>query len=270
MNQTNQSIQEMRVEGLFLDYDGTISPLDVPREKSAVPQETATILQSVKQVIPVGVLTTKDMSFIAPRTPFASAWCAIGGLEIKIGKKIITNEQAQKALPQIELALRYARENSQKQLYIEEKRSSTGQTLAFCIDWRQATYLTQAKPIADNIFEYCQRLHLNTIKYEEQPFFDVFPCEIDKGKALADMKKYLELTSGIMYLGDSKVDNPAFNIADISVGVLHEETHANLTSRYYVKYENVAGLLHHLKANALIFSPNFPEILLKRGGKAGK
>jgi HAD superfamily hydrolase (TIGR01484 family) len=266
----NQVIQEIRVEGLFLDYDGTISPLNVTREKSAVPQETAVILQSIKQIIPVGVLTTKDMSFICQRTPFASAWCAIGGLEIKIGEKLITDERVQKALPYISMALRYARENGGKQLFIEEKQSLKGQTLAFCVDWRQANNPKQAKTTADNIFDYCLRLHLNAVKYEEQPFIDVYPCAIDKGEALAEMKKHLGLTKGIMYFGDSKVDNPAFNTAEISVGVLHEETHANLTCDYYVKFEDVAGLLHHLKANAMVFSRNFPEILSERMGKEKK
>ena len=257
----------VRVNGLFLDYDGTISPLNVPREESKVPEETEAILYRIKPLIPVGIFTTKDMSFIVPKTPFASAWCAIGGLEIKIGERIITGQYSQKALRYISLAMQYTRNNSDNYLFIEEKRNSAGETIAFCVDWRQHQNSKEAETKANDVMAYCQRLPLNVIRYEEQPFFDVYPCPIDKGKALVDLKRNLGVSGGVMYMGDSKADNPAFNIADISIGVLHEESNANLTCHYYIKFENVTSLLQNLKANNLVFSQDFPEISLSRARK---
>jgi HAD superfamily hydrolase (TIGR01484 family) len=265
-----KDFDQIRVEGLFLDYDGTISPLNVPREESKVPEETEAILRRIRQLIPVGITTTKDLSFIVPRTPFASAWCAIGGLEIKIGEKIIVDQHVQKALRFISPALQYTSQHSDNYLFIEEKRDSAGETIAFCVDWRKHQNSKDAETKANNVMDYCQRLPLNVIKYEGQPFFDVYPCPIDKGKALVELKRNLGVSGAIMYMGDSKVDNPAFNIADVSVGVLHEETHANLTCNYYVKYESVASLLQHLKENNMVFSQDFPEISLSRSGKEGR
>jgi HAD superfamily hydrolase (TIGR01484 family) len=265
-----QSLNQIRVEGLFLDYDGTISPLDVPREKSEVPEETEAILHRIRQLIPLGITTTKDLAFIVPRTSFANAWSAIGGLEIKIGEKIILDEHVQKALRFIAPAMQYTRNNSNGLLFIEEKLDSAGETIAFCVDWRQHQNTREAEAKANDVMSYCQRLPLNVIRYEKQPYFDVYPCPIDKGKALVELKQNLGVSGGIMYMGDSKVDNPAFNIAEFSVGVLHEETHANLTCRYYVKYENVAGLLRHLKENNMVFSQDFPEISLSRVAKGGR
>jgi HAD superfamily hydrolase (TIGR01484 family) len=265
-----QNLNQIKVEGLFLDYDGTISPLNVPREKSKVPEETEAILHRIRPLIPIGITTTKDMSFIVPKTPFASSWCAIGGLEIKIGERIITGQYSKKALRYISLAMQYIRNNSDNLLFIEEKRNSAGETIAFCVDWRQSHNSKDAETKANNVMAYCQRLPLNVIKYEEQPYFDVYPCPIDKGKALGELKRNLGLSGGIMYMGDSKADNAAFKVADISVGVLHEESHANLTCDYYVKFENVANLLQHLKENNMIFSQDFPEISLSRFGKEGR
>ncbi len=88
----------MKVEGLFLDYDGTISPLSVSGQESVVSQGTATILHRIKQLIPIGIITTKELSFIMPRTPFANAWSTIAGLKKKNGDKVSQNAMAKAAM----------------------------------------------------------------------------------------------------------------------------------------------------------------------------
>ncbi len=264
------AIGQMKIQGLFLDYDGTISPLNVSREESKVPQETEKILYRLKQLIPVGIITTKDLSFIVRRTPFASAWCAIGGLEMKIGDRVTKDPRVLSALPYISLALEYAKRWSDKGLFIEEKHDSSGRTIAFCVDWRQSQDQKEAEARASKVMAGCQKPPLNVIKYEGQPFFDVYPCRTDKGKALAELKRNLGVQDGVMYMGDSKVDNPAFRVADIGIGVLHEESAGDLDCDYYVKFEDVASLLQHLAENSLVFSQDFPEITLSRIGKEGE
>jgi HAD superfamily hydrolase (TIGR01484 family) len=250
----------MKMDGLFLDYDGTISPLNVTREESKVPEETQAILSQIKEHIPIGIITTKDLSFILPRTPFATAWGAIGGLEMKIGKRIIIDPRVQAALPYISLALGYARRCSDTLLFIEEKKDSAGQTVAFCVDWRHSQDPQESESRASRVLASCQRPPLNVIKYEGQPFFDVYPCNVDKGRALAVLKRNFNLRSGVMYIGDSKVDNPAFEVADIGIGVLHKESKTDLNCDYYIKFEDVAGLLRRLIENNLVFYRDFPGI----------
>mgnify|MGYP001557983949 CR=1 FL=1 len=256
-------IGQMKIQGLFLDYDGTISPLNVLRQEARAPEETQAVLQRIKELIPVCIITTKDLSFILPRTPFASAWCAIGGLEIKIGERVITDPCARAALPYISLALAYARHCSDTLLFIEEKRDSTGQTIAFCVDWRQSQDPKEAESRASRVLASCQRPPLNVVKYERQPFFDVYPCRVDKGKALAELKRNLGMKSGVMYMGDSKMDNPAFKVADIGIGVSHEESAGDLICDYYVRFENVTSLLQRIMENNLVFYKDFPEIILR-------
>jgi HAD superfamily hydrolase (TIGR01484 family) len=253
----------MKVGGLFLDYDGTISPLNVSRQEARTPEETQAVLHRIKQLIPVGTITTKDMAFIVPRTPFGSAWCAIGGLEIKIGERIITDACVQAALPYISLALQYVRRYGDNHLFIEEKQNSTGQTIAFCVDWRQSQDPKEAEARASKVMACCQKPPLNVIRYEGQPFFDVYPCRIDKGRALLELKRNLGVR-GVMYMGDSKVDNPAFKVADIGVGVLHGESAGDLTCDYHVRFEDVASFLQHLVENNLVFDKDFPEITRRR------
>lgn len=246
-------VTEMKVEGLFLDYDGTISPISVSRQESAVPPKLASILYRISRQIPVGIITTKDLSFIVPRTPFASIWCGIAGMEMKIGDKIVEEPRIDKALPQISLAIKKAEEMGNNVLYIERKFDSRGRVVAFCVDWRKSRDLSKAMKLASEIATYCKSLCLWVIEYQRQPFFDVYPFETDKGKAMIDSMLKLGIKNGVIYMGDSKVDNPAFEVADVSIGVLHEESALDLECDYYIRFENMVTFLRRLLANHLTF-----------------
>ncbi len=260
----------MKIEGLFLDYDGTISPLGVSRGQSQVPERVRAVLNQISRLIPVGIITTKDLPFIVPRTPFASAWCGIAGLEMKIGERVIRAPGVSVGLPYISLALEYAKSLSENYLFIEEKRDSMGQMVAFCVDWRYCRDLKEAEARASKVIDYCQTLPLTVVRYEGQPFFDVYPCTIDKGKALRELKQYFVLRDGVVYMGDSKVDNPAFKVADLSIGVLHEESVADLECDYLVKLGSVASLLEWLVGNSLFFDDSFPALAKRKGGCDGE
>lgn len=256
-----KAMVQMKIKGLFLDYDGTIGPLNVSRQESMVPLETGKILHQIKQLIPVGIITTKDLSFILPRTSFASVWCAVGGLETKIGDSVVKSFDVSSVFQRILLALEYARCRG-GELFIEEKRDSTGQTIAFCVDWRHSRK-REAKTKAIEVMRYCRALPLEVVEYGEQPFFDVYPCHIDKGKALEELKRSFGLQGGVMYMGDSKTDNPAFEVADISIGVLHRESTERLKCDYYVKFGDVSRLLERLMKDNMVFCDDFSEVMVK-------
>lgn len=249
------------VRALFLDYDGTISPLNVPRSESLLSPENMAVLHQISQQIPVAVITTKDLSFVVKRTPFAQAWSGLGGLEIKIGDAVNRASCLRNMTPYLITALKYAKGLSGNDLTIEEKRDSEGATVAFSVDWRQAKNSCEAEERALKIISYCETLPLVTIKYKGQPFIDVFPCPVNKGKALLELKQKLGLRNGILYMGDSIVDNAAFEVADIAVGVIHEETPDNLACDYFVKFEDVAAFLQSLLKNSFRFSLKLPGVM---------
>jgi trehalose-phosphatase len=250
------------VKCLSSDYDGTIGPISASRAESRIPLRTRVTLREIGSLLPISIITMKDLSFIVPRTPFAQAWSAIGGLEMRIGRRVMKSDRLGHMSSNISLSLNYARSHiSSPGVEIEEKEDSEGRTVAFCVDWRLAKDPQAAKHEAECVATYCKGLGLNVIRYETQPFFDVYPVAPDKGEALRDMMNELAVTNGVLYLGDSKTDNPAFRASNISLGVVHDESPlSSLDCDYFVRFESVPDFLHALVINDLKFTPDFPMI----------
>jgi hydroxymethylpyrimidine pyrophosphatase-like HAD family hydrolase len=255
-------LQKVSVNCLSSDYDGTISPLKIPRIESRVPLQTRVALRQINNFLPISIITMKDLPFIIPRTPFAQAWSAIGGLEMQIGKRVLKRESLDSKLARILLALNYAKSHlTSLGVEIEEKQDSEGRIVAFCVDWRRAEEPKAAKQEADGVAAYCKSLELELIRYETQPFYDVYPVAPNKGWALQEMLDELAVKKGVLYMGDSKTDNSAFRAASVSLGVINDETPIQtLDCDYLVKYESVPHFLHMLLSNDLVFSSDFPMI----------
>ena len=252
-----------KVCALFTDYDGTLSPINVSRSESRVPPGIMLMLNRIRERIPVAVITTKSLEFVVAKTPFAYAWSALGGLETKIGE-ITFRGSCLKTTRAVTTALRYAKSLSEGVLTLEEKRDSRRKVVAFSVDWRFANNQDIAEKTALKIRSFSERLPVVISRYDAEPFFDVFPCAVNKGEALLYLKKKLGVLDGVMFMGDSTLDNSAFELANIKVGVVHAETPKNLACDYFVRFEDITGFFSCLLENDFLFDPNFPMIIQKK------
>lgn len=106
------------------------------------------------------------------------------------------------------------------------------------------------------ILTRCRRMGLYVVESDRGPFVDVSPVKVDKGEALLALIKELGVGRPIIYLGDSEMDNPAFEQADVSIGVIHQESSLRLKSQYSLRCEDLAGFVAKLLATNLSFTPS--------------
>jgi hypothetical protein len=62
----------------------------------------------------------------------------------------------------------------------------------------------------------------------------------------AEQREEMGVTGPVMYLGDSEADDPAFALADISVGVKHTRVMPPLKSKYRLEFFEIDNFLSEL------------------------
>ncbi|HUI00090.1 MAG TPA: hypothetical protein VLU99_05440 [Nitrososphaerales archaeon] len=234
----------MRLAGLFSDYDGTLAPVDVPAASSRIPESVARPLRALGTKVPVAIVTSKDHSFIRPRTPFASAWACVSGLEIVMrdGRDYADSTPG---LP-LRQGLDLVRRQAWTAVRLELKRSIDGRLLGFSIDWRGSRPPRRLGQITAEL----EALGLHLVRDPSWPFVDVFGAVPDKGRAVARLGRLLAIEGTTLFLGDSLSDNPAFHEADVSIGVDHGQPMESLDCEFTIRRDEVPGFLASLaKAN---------------------
>ena len=246
------------VKCLALDYDGTLSPIDAPRNYSWISDRKLSVLKEIGKKIPIIVTTRKDLEFMVPRTPFATAWSAVGGLETRIGNGTHTNCLSKSKMANVTKAIAFAKSClNHSGVEIEEKFGADGCPLAFCVDWRHAQTAEETVCEADEVAAYCETLGLELVR-SSQPFFEVYPRLPNKGKALKEILSELEVKDGVMCLGDSEADNTAFMVSNVSVGVIHGENDPRtLACDYLVTFDDVACFLDLILENQFLFDSDY-------------
>jgi hypothetical protein len=103
------------------------------------------------------------------------------------------------------------------------------------------------------------RSNLYIQTYRSHPFVDVYGANCDKGVAFDLITNILNPNDneemGILYLGDSENDNPAFRKASTSIGIISDKRLSpRLDCQYLIEYKHLPDLLRHLIDDRFMFS----------------
>lgn len=252
----------VKIHGLFSDYDGTLSALEVRRQDAVISQRLRRFLSKMSKQIPIGIVTTKDLDFIRDRMPFVHGISATSGLQMQVGEKIVIDERALKSGKKLEKACQEAIQQIIKlgdNIMIEKKTTEDDDLIAFCIDWRLAKNWDDARKKIKPIINECEKSGLYVLESENSPYVNVYPFEVDKGSALQALRDGLHVTGPILYMGDSEADNPAFELADVSVGVKHLKVMPQLSCKYLIEFFELEAFILRLLDNDLEFSEDMVQ-----------
>ncbi len=247
----------MKISAVFSDYDGTLAPEDVALEASSLSKDVEGPLLRLSSSLPVAIVTSKDFFFVRPRTPFARAWACVSGLEIVLsdGRVVVGSPVGGR----LQEGLRYAKRRNEFGLSLELKRSTANDLLAFSMDWRRvspppAGFISTA--VAD-----LTGMGLTVAYDPTKPFIDVFGVRPDKGRAVLELKRLLEVSGNVLFIGDSIGDNPAFEEADVGICVDHGQSLEGIACGYTLGHQELGQFLGSLVDDDL--SLNLSDLVRK-------
>jgi len=239
----------VKVEAIFSDYDGTLSPLEIRREEAFISARLRRLLTKASKHIRIGIVSTKDLSFIKDRVPFAHGIAATCGLEMQVGDRIIVDERIHETSKKVEKVYREVLPRILQMpdnVSVERKETENGDLIAFCIDWRLAHDWPEAKRKTTPILASCKEQGLYVVESSISPFANIFPMKVSKGDAFAKLRMEMKVPGPVIYLGDSEADNPAFQLADISIGIKHRRTVPELLCKYVLEFFELDSFLSKL------------------------
>lgn len=134
---------------------------------------------------------------------------------------------------------------------------------AISLDYRQIQkwehYKTNIEPyVLNSIKQFVLSLpnDLFVQTYSDHPFIDIYSMYLDKGQAIDAIFHLLNLSKEqkVLYLGDSENDNPAFQKADLSIGIRSDErVKTKLDSDYLIQFNELTPFLQKLYAEDFVF-----------------
>jgi trehalose-phosphatase len=206
---------------VFLDYDGTLSPIVAQPEDAVLSESMRDVVRRLAQVCTVAVISGRDLPDVRDRVAVQGIiYAGSHGFDIAgPGGLRLENEEAQACLPALDQAESSLREQLQSipGARVERKRYS------IAVHYRNVPEdrVPEIEPIVDRV----NRRHGDLRRSGGKKIFELQPrIDWHKGRAVLWLLKTLELDrSNVLpvYLGDDLTDEDAFHaLAERGVGIV--------------------------------------------------
>ncbi len=234
-----QEIQTMiknRKPTIFLDYDGTLTPITEQPEQAILSPHMRSILQKLAQLSPLAIITGRDLKDIQNLVKLDTIFYAgshgfdiVGPKDLKISKQYGSDYLP--LLEEVENILS-KKINSIKGVKIERKKYS------IAVHFRQVLKEDEGK-VKQTVDEIVSK-YLEIRKISGKKVIEVQPAiDWNKGRALCRLIKELKMESSHVlpfYIGDDVTDEDAFKVIQkqgvgVRVGEESIKTHASYKLR---------------------------------------
>lgn len=254
LNGTGQILD--RLEGkrlaLFLDYDGTLTPIVTRPENAILKGKMREVIRDLADHVFVAIVSGRDLDDVRSMVGLDQLYYAgshgfdIGGPD---GMRM-QQQEAKERLPQLEAAERKLRGELEgfAGIRVERKR------FALAVHFREAA--SEDESWIEGVVDGVQREHPELRKKGGKKIFELQPdVSWDKGRAILWLLERLDLTGEDVlpaYIGDDVTDEDAFEALaghglTIRVGPADEPTRAEFFLSDIDQLENfLAGLLRWL------------------------
>jgi trehalose-phosphatase len=221
---------------LFLDYDGTLTPIVDDPDKACLPDDTREVLIRLADIVPAAIISGRDRPDVHRLVGLDNIYYAGShGFDIAGPNQEETNpDKVREFLPELDQADREIRKKIKhiKGAWVEKKKFS------IAVHYRKVKEKNteQVKEAVEKVSRDHPRLKLSGGK----KIFELKP-EMDwhKGKALLWLLDKLELNkSGVVpiYIGDDVTDEDAFDVLkNKGIGVVVMEQPRDTKARYRLR-----------------------------------
>ena len=251
MDEINRVLSRLRLGKpvLFLDYDGTLTPIVKRPEDAVLPERTAKLLKHLSGKMPVTILSGRDLQDVKGMVNIEDLVYAgshgfdVFGAEVELPEEVDADKLAEQ-LDSAETELAYAVKETQG-ARVERKK------YAIALHYRE-TPDKEVEPLRE-ISEKLAEEHSLLKMTPGKKIFELRPdVDWDKGRALTALLNGMEMNSTAavpIYIGDDTTDEDAFReIKDRGIGILvNDSCEGTSNAAFRLRDpEEVAGFLEML------------------------
>ncbi|MEZ4599240.1 MAG: trehalose-phosphatase [Syntrophotaleaceae bacterium] len=232
---------------VFIDYDGTLTPIVENPEEARISGEMRQALRDLSEKCTVGIVSGRDLPDVKHQVGIGNLiYAGSHGFDISSSDGNMNYQQGLEYLPDLDRAEQSLRDRLQgiAGCQVERKR------FAIAVHFRRAAdiHIAEIEARVDEVLE----AHPNLRKTGGKKIFELRPnIEWDKGRALSWIMRKLDLDGDDVvpfYIGDDLTDEDAFReLQDRGITILVRDEPRTSNAQYVIdNTEEVRQLLHML------------------------